>query len=69
MGIVYQDHALFPHMNVLQNILYGLMFHAPALTQCGQPDESAGRAAQDFPLAKPVSDTFKRWKKQHEKYF
>jgi len=32
VGIVYQDHALFPHLNVRQNILYGLMFHAPALT-------------------------------------
>jgi len=28
IGIVYQDHALFPHQTVLQNILYGLHFHA-----------------------------------------
>jgi len=27
IGIVYQDHALFPHQNVLQNITYGLHFH------------------------------------------
>ena len=27
VGIVYQDCALFPHMNVLQNIRYGLRFH------------------------------------------
>ncbi len=27
VGIVYQDHALFPHLNVLENILYGLRFH------------------------------------------
>jgi len=26
VGIVYQDHALFPHQTVLQNILYGLHF-------------------------------------------
>lgn len=28
VGIVYQDHALFPHLNVLQNIIYGLRFHS-----------------------------------------
>jgi molybdate/tungstate transport system ATP-binding protein len=27
IGIVYQDHALFPHQTVLQNISYGLHFH------------------------------------------
>lgn len=27
VGIVYQDHALFPHLNVLENITYGLRFH------------------------------------------
>jgi len=27
IGIVYQDHALFPHQTVLQNIIYGLHFH------------------------------------------
>ena len=27
IGIVYQDHALFPHQTVLQNITYGLHFH------------------------------------------
>jgi molybdate/tungstate transport system ATP-binding protein len=27
VGIVYQDHALFPHLNVLHNITYGLRFH------------------------------------------
>ncbi len=26
IGIVYQDHALFPHQTVLQNILYGVHF-------------------------------------------
>jgi molybdate/tungstate transport system ATP-binding protein len=27
IGLVYQDHALFPHLNVLENITYGLRFH------------------------------------------
>lgn len=27
VGIVYQDHALFPHLTVLENITYGLRFH------------------------------------------
>lgn len=27
VGIVYQDHALFPHLTVLENIAYGLHFH------------------------------------------
>lgn len=26
VGIVYQDHALFPHLSVLENITYGLRF-------------------------------------------
>ncbi len=27
IGIVYQDHALFPHLTVQENITYGLHFH------------------------------------------
>lgn len=27
MGIVYQDYALFPHMTVLENVMYGLRRH------------------------------------------
>jgi len=27
IGIVYQDHGLFPHLNILENITYGLRFH------------------------------------------
>lgn len=27
VGIVYQDHALFPHLTVRENIRYGLHFH------------------------------------------
>jgi len=27
IGIVYQDYALFPHMNVCENILYGFRYH------------------------------------------
>jgi len=28
VGIVYQDQSLFPHLNVLENITYGLRFHS-----------------------------------------
>ena len=27
LAVVYQDFALFPHMNVTQNILYGIRYH------------------------------------------
>jgi len=27
LGLVYQDHALFPHMSVQENILYGARYH------------------------------------------
>jgi molybdate/tungstate transport system ATP-binding protein len=27
IGIVYQDHALFPHLTVYKNITYGLRYH------------------------------------------
>ena len=27
IGIVYQDHALFPHLTVYENITYGLRYH------------------------------------------
>ncbi|MBW1800915.1 MAG: ATP-binding cassette domain-containing protein [Deltaproteobacteria bacterium] len=27
VGIVYHDHALFPHLTVMENIMYGLRFH------------------------------------------
>jgi len=27
VGIVYQDHALFPHLDVMGNITYGLRYH------------------------------------------
>ena len=30
IGIVYQDFALFPHLNVRKNILYGIRYHAIA---------------------------------------
>ncbi|MFO7599537.1 MAG: ABC transporter ATP-binding protein [Candidatus Desulfacyla sp.] len=33
IGIVYQDHALFPHQTVLQNITYGLHFHKAQRTE------------------------------------
>lgn len=40
MGIVYQDFALFPHMTVKQNILYGVRYH----------DISPSRVSQRFDL-------------------
>ena len=40
VGIVYQDHALFPHLTVLQNIMYGLRFRkidkGEAKRRCGR---------------------------------
>jgi molybdate/tungstate transport system ATP-binding protein len=33
VGIVYQDHALFPHLNVEQNIAYGLRYRAKSGTR------------------------------------
>jgi len=27
VGIMYQDHSLFPHLNVMENIRYGLRYH------------------------------------------
>ncbi|MFA5519232.1 MAG: ATP-binding cassette domain-containing protein, partial [Spirochaetota bacterium] len=27
VSIMYQDHSLFPHLNVIQNIRYGLRYH------------------------------------------
>jgi molybdate/tungstate transport system ATP-binding protein len=30
VGIVYQDHALFPHLSVKKNVTYGLRFHREA---------------------------------------
>ena len=40
VGIVYQDHALFPHLTVMENIMYGLHFHrtekAEAEKRCGR---------------------------------
>ncbi len=34
IGLVYQDHALFPHMNVRENILYGVRYHRIPAETC-----------------------------------
>ena len=40
LGIVYQDHALFPHMTVAENIGYGLrMARVPKAEAAGRVDE------------------------------
>jgi molybdate/tungstate transport system ATP-binding protein len=44
LGIVYQDFALFPHLNVRKNILYGTAFH-------DHPQETIRRRL-DFLVAK-----------------
>lgn len=33
IGIVYQDHALFPHLTVLQNVTYGQRYHGIGRTE------------------------------------
>ncbi len=34
VGIVYQDHALFPHLSVKDNIRYGLRYHPKTTGTC-----------------------------------
>lgn len=41
VSLVYQDHALFPHLNVLQNVMYGQRYH-------GIDKESGRRQARDL---------------------
>ena len=40
ISIAYQDHALFPHLTVLQNITYGLHFHRIDRTQAKKRADS-----------------------------
>ena len=39
ISLVYQDHALFPHMTVRQNILYGMRFQKNGQKNSGQQIE------------------------------
>lgn len=41
MGLVYQDNALFPHMTVLENIVYGQRYH-------GIGEAEGGRLAREL---------------------
>ncbi|MBG0789830.1 MAG: ABC transporter ATP-binding protein [Desulfovibrionaceae bacterium] len=41
VSLVYQDHALFPHLTVLQNVMYGQRYH-------GIPKERGRREARDL---------------------
>ena len=36
LALVYQDFALFPHLNVTKNILYGTAFHNMSKNEAGQ---------------------------------
>jgi len=36
VGIVYQDSALFPHLNVRKNIFFGLRYHGKTVRQSGK---------------------------------
>jgi molybdate/tungstate transport system ATP-binding protein len=44
IGLVYQDHALFPHMNVLQNVMFGQRYHGIS----GAGGESYARDLMDM---------------------
>jgi molybdate/tungstate transport system ATP-binding protein len=44
IGIVYQDHALFPHLTVEENILYGQRYCAPPLPPVASLIERLGLA-------------------------
>ncbi len=46
--IVYQDHVLFPHMTVMENIRYGLHFHK--LNE-GRAKKRLGRLIEELELA------------------
>ena len=35
VSIMYQDHSLFPHLNVMENIRYGLRYHKKNTKETG----------------------------------
>ena len=41
VNTVFQDYALFPHMNVLENIAYGLVVKGVAKSECASRAEAA----------------------------
>jgi len=47
IGIVYQDHSLFPHLTVLDNITYGLHFHK---IDKAQAEQQLNRLVKDLNL-------------------
>ncbi len=48
VGIVYQDHSLFPHLTVLDNITYGLHFHK---MDKGQAEKKLNGLVEDLNLS------------------
>ena len=54
IGMVFQDYALFPHMTVKQNILFGLKIKRDKLSnkklEKGQQEEKAARIAETLDL-------------------
>jgi len=57
VGIVYQDHALFPHLNVRRNISFGLRYHRkPESAANGSLDSLVNRLGLAHLLERSVQD-------------
>ena len=56
-GIVYQDYALFPHMTVYQNIVYGLNSRRMTKTEARERATVTAEQLGIFPLLDRLPDT------------